>query len=95
MRSRRKSIFALSKQNAWLWGSAAAALILTTVVIEVPALANIFEFTTISLKEYGIAMGLAILIIPVVELVKAFERSAENKRIAKEEESVNRAKKRI
>ena len=76
MRSRRQSLFRLSKQNLWLWGSAALALLLTTVVIEIPALAALFEFTTISLKEYGIAMGLAILIIPIVETIKAFQRAA-------------------
>ena len=76
MRSRRQSLFSLSKQNLWLWGSAAMALLLTTVVIEIPALAALFEFTTISLKEYGIAMGLAILIIPIVEIVKAFQRAS-------------------
>ena len=55
---------------------AAAALLLTTVVIEVPALARLFEFATISWREYGIAMGLAFLIIPIVEIVKAFQRAA-------------------
>lgn len=80
MRSRRHSIFTLSKQNLWLWGSAFAALLLTTAVIEIPALARIFEFTTISLKEYGIAMGLAVLIIPIVEIVKAIQRGAEKRR---------------
>ena len=95
MRSRRKSIFSLSRQNLWLWGSAFAALLLTTVVIEVPALAEIFEFTTISWKEYGIAMGFAILIIPIVEIVKLVRRAAENSRRQKEEESINRAKQRI
>ena len=76
MRSRRQSIFKLNKQNGWLWGSAAVAMLLTTTVIEIPALARLFEFTTISLREYGIAMGLAILIIPIVEIVKAFQRAA-------------------
>ncbi len=76
MRSRRQSLFTLSRQNKWLWGSAAAALLLTTVVIEVPELARLFEFATISWKEYGIAMGLAFLIIPIVEIVKAFQRAA-------------------
>ena len=76
MRSRRQSLFKLSKQNLWLWGSAAMALLLTTVVIEIPALAALFEFTTISMKEYGIAMGLAILIIPIVEIVKVFQRAS-------------------
>ena len=92
MRSRRKSIFSLSRQNIWLWGSGLAALVLTSVVIEVPALAKIFEFTPIDLKEYAIAMGLAIMIIPIVEIVKAFQRAVENKRKAKEEEAENRAK---
>ncbi len=76
MRSRRQSIFTLSRQNKWLWGSAAAALLLTTVVIEVPALARLFEFATISWKEYGVAMGLAFLIIPIVEIVKVFQRAS-------------------
>ena len=76
MRSRRQSLFTLSKQNLWLWGSAAMALLLTTVVIEIPALAELFEFTPISMKEYGIAMGLAILIIPIVEIIKAFQRAS-------------------
>ena len=76
MRSRRQSLFKLTKQNLWLWGSAAMALLLTTVVIEIPALAALFEFTTISMKEYGIAMGLAILIIPIVEIVKVFQRAS-------------------
>ena len=55
-------------------GSALAALLLTTAVIEIPALAALFEFSTISLKEYGVAMGLAFVIIPVVEIVKVFQR---------------------
>ena len=74
MRSRRQSIFSLTKQNMWLWGSAVAALILTSVVIEVPFLAKLFEFSTISIKEYAVAMALAFLIIPTVEIVKVFQR---------------------
>jgi Ca2+-transporting ATPase len=74
MRSRRRSIFTLSTQNKWLWGSGLLALLLTTVVIEVPALAKLFEFTPISWREYGIAMGLAVLRIPIVEIVKAIQR---------------------
>ena len=40
------------------------------------ALAELFEFTPINMKEYGIAMGLAILIIPIVEIIKAFQRAS-------------------
>lgn len=80
MRSRRGSIFKLTKRNKWIWGSTVVALLLTTLVIEVPALAKIFEFTTIDLKEYAVAMGLAILIIPIVEIVKVFQRAAARKK---------------
>ena len=76
MRSRRQSLFTVTKQNMWLWGSGILALILTTTVIEIPALAKIFEFATISWREYGVAMALAFLIIPIVEIVKACQRAA-------------------
>ncbi len=94
MRSRRKSIFTLGRQNLWLWGSAGVALVLTSTVIEIPAIAAIFEFTPISLMEYGIAMGLAILIIPLVEIVKLCQRAAEKKKNEKELEMERTAKKR-
>lgn len=74
MRSRRGSIFLLKKQNIFLFGAAAIALVLTTVVIEVPFLADMFNFVEIGFKEYAIAMGLAISIIPLVEIVKLAQR---------------------
>ena len=52
------------------------SLLLTTAVLEIPFLANAFGFTPIGLEEYGIAMALAILVIPVVELVKLVQRKA-------------------
>ena len=81
MRSRRKSIFTLRKQNLFLWGAAAAALVLTTAVIYVPFLKTAFGFTSISLVEFGIALALAFAIIPLVEVVKCFQRLyAKNKK---------------
>ena len=80
MRSLHGSIFTMKKQNWWLWGAAALSLILTTVVIEVPFLANAFELAQLDLPEYGIAFGLAILIIPIVEIVKVFHRMADKKK---------------
>ena len=47
---------------------------LTTVVLEVPPIANAFGFTPVSWTEYGIALALAVLVIPVVELVKLIQR---------------------
>ena len=74
MRSRRGSIFALRTHNGFLYGAMLVSLVLTTLVIEVPFLANAFAFTPISLAEYAIALGLAVLIIPIMELVKAIQR---------------------
>lgn len=74
MRSRRSSIFTIKHQNKWLWGGAILAVTLTTMVIYVPFMRDLFGFTSIALHEYGIAMGLAFLIIPMVEIVKFIQR---------------------
>ena len=77
MRSRRKSIFSLPKQNKWLWMAFGASLVLTYLVIETPTLSKAFGFAEISGTEYGIAMLLAFSIIPIVEIYKAIMRSIE------------------
>ena len=74
MRSQRKSVFTLKGQNKVLWAAMLGSLLLTTLVIEVPFIANAFGFEPISLAEYGVAIALAILVIPVVELVKFIQR---------------------
>jgi Ca2+-transporting ATPase len=74
MRSQRHSIFTLKTQNLLLWGAMGLTLVLTTAVIYVPFLADLFEFSHISLQEYGVSVGIAFLIIPLVELVKFVQR---------------------
>ncbi len=74
MRSQRGSLFAMKHGNKTLFLAGFASFILTTMVIYVPFLATAFEFEHISLLEYGIAMGLAASIIPIVEVVKFFQR---------------------
>ncbi|NCB05858.1 MAG: cation-translocating P-type ATPase, partial [Clostridia bacterium] len=80
MRSRRNSVFRMPHQNPYLWGAMVVSFICTTAVIYVPFLANAFGFEHISLLEYGVAMGLAITIIPIIEIVKAFQRRAARKK---------------
>ena len=75
LRSQRKSVFTLKGQNWVLWAAMLGSLVLTTVVIEVGPIARAFGFTPIGLQEYGISMGLAFLVIPVVEIVKAIQRA--------------------
>ena len=79
LRSQRKSVFTLKGQNKVLWAAMLGSLALTTIVIEVGPIANAFGFTTIGLTEYGISMGLAFLVIPVVEIVKAIQRAVAKK----------------
>ena len=76
MRSRRKSVFSLKNHNKFLWGAMILSFILTTAVIYVPFLSDAFGFEHISLLEYAIAMGLAVVIIPIIELVKLVQRKA-------------------
>ena len=77
MRSRRASLFSMKKQNKWLWGAALLALILTVVVVEVPFLAEMFGFMELPIEALAWAIGLAFLIIPIMEVYKAVMRGIE------------------
>ena len=74
LRSQRNSVFSLHGQNPVLWAAMIGSLILTTAVLEAPFLANAFGFTPVGAAEYGVALCLAVLVIPVVEAVKFFQR---------------------
>ncbi len=74
MRSLHGSIFTMKGQNLWLWGAGALSLILTTAVVEIPFLNDAFELAHLDLPEYGIAFALAIMIIPIVEIIKLIQR---------------------
>jgi Ca2+-transporting ATPase len=79
MRSQRGSVFAMAaigSHNIYLYLSTFGSLILTTTVIYVPVLRSAFRFTEISMREYFTAMCLAFSIIPIVEVVKVFQRLA-------------------
>ena len=74
MRSRTRSLFSIRKQNLWLWGTLAFSLLVTAGVIFLPFLNSAFSFQPISFGEYMAALGLALLVIPVVETEKAVRR---------------------
>lgn len=76
MRSQRGSIFKLKTHNKVLWGAMLGSFVLTTLILEVPFIANLFGFTPIDWNEYLIAIALAVTVIPIVELVKFFQRAA-------------------
>ena len=74
MRSQRGSIFKLGSQNKLLWLASIGSLVATTLVCEVPFLANAFGFASVGIDEYLVAIGLGFVVIPVVEIVKLIQR---------------------
>ena len=80
LRSLHGSLFAMKKQNLWLWGAAAVSFVLVTVVVEVPFLANAFSLARLDHQEYGIAFLLALTIIPIEEVIKVFLRRKDRKK---------------
>ena len=80
MRSQRGSLFTIGTRNWALLGSSLAALLLTTLVCYVPFIAAAFDFTSVEFNEYIIAIGLGFLVIPIVEIVKLFQRLAAKKK---------------
>ncbi len=76
MRFQRRSIFSSRSHNKVLWAAMLGSLLITTLVLEVGPIADAFGFTPVGWAEYGIALALAVLVIPVVELVKFFQRRA-------------------
>lgn len=75
MRSQRGSLFTMKSHNKLLYIASAASLVLTTAVIYIPVVNDWFKFKALSITEYAIAMGLAFMMIPVVELVKFIQRA--------------------
>ena len=73
MRSIHKSIFRIKGQNKFLLLAMVASFVCTTAVIYIPFLANAFGFEHISLIEYTISIVLALLVFPIVEIVKKIQ----------------------
>ena len=79
LRSRRHSIFTIKNQNKFLWGAMFISLFLTTFVIYTPGISQAFGFEHISFIEYIVALLLAFTVIPIVELVKLYQRKHNSK----------------
>ncbi len=80
MRSLHGSIFTIKGQNIWLWGAGLLSLLLTSLVVLIPPVAEIFSMVGVGLDEYLIALGLGFTIIPIVEIIKLFGRLISRKK---------------
>ena len=76
MRSLRGSVFTMHSRNLALLGSIALSFVLTVPVMLLPALRKVFSLTALTGMQYLWALLLAAAIVPIVEIVKAFQRSA-------------------
>ena len=76
MRSRRVSLFAQPRQNKWLWATLVFSLAMTAAVVFIPPLQKVFSFAQVGGLGYLIAMGIAILVIPLVEVIKLIRRKS-------------------
>ncbi len=74
MRSLRGSIFVIKRQNLWLWGAGILSALLTSLVVLIDPIANIFGMVALGGKEFIISIALGFSIIPLVELVKLITR---------------------
>ena len=80
MRSRRGSIFSLKTRNLFLYAAMLLSFLLTAAVLEIPALAAAFDLAQIGFAGYAAALALAVLIMPIMEVVKAIQRRREKRR---------------
>ncbi|HEX2947529.1 MAG TPA: cation-translocating P-type ATPase [Clostridia bacterium] len=70
LRSRTSSIFRLKTRNIYLTGAMILSLVLAISVIYIPGINTVFNLTALPAGSFIAAMGLAVAIIPVVELIK-------------------------
>ena len=79
MRSQRGSSIGMvfkGQHNFALYGAMIGSLLLTTAVVEIDFLSELFGFAHLPFEAYAISLGLAFLIIPIVEIVKFFQRKS-------------------
>lgn len=74
MRSQEESIFKMKTRNLLLLGSFVLSAVFTLAVIYIPFLNNLFELSSINLKELAVSFGLAFMIVPIVEIYKFIGR---------------------
>lgn len=74
LRSSINSIFFVKAHNKYLLLAMLASFMLTLTVIYIPGLNTIFQLTALPLANLIIAIGIAMLIIPIVEIEKLISR---------------------
>ena len=79
MRSMDKSLLSIKGHNRFLYFTLIGAFLLTVCVLYIPFLSNAFGFEHISLMEFCVALLMAFMIIPIVEIQKLVQRKIRKK----------------
>ena len=79
MRSLKNSIFSIKGQNKMLWLAGCVSFVLSTILVTVKPIAEVFSLMKLSIEQYFIAIGIAFMVIPVVEIVKLICRIVKKK----------------
>lgn len=82
LRSSINSLFAVKSQNKYLLLAMVLSFVLTMAVIYIPGLNTVFKLTALPLVNFVEAFGVALLIIPAVEIEKAISRTGMKNRTA-------------
>lgn len=81
LRSQRNSLFARNMFNNKLLNiSFLIGAVLVVAVVLIPQVIEVFGGTTLTLGEWGVSLGMSLLIVPLVELQKAIERAVDRKK---------------
>lgn len=80
LRSSTHSIFTLKTRNKFLLLAMVASFVLTVCVIYLPGVNTVFKLTALSGRNFLIAIGLALSIIPIVEVEKVISRAIDRRR---------------
>ena len=75
MRSLKGSIFTMKSHNKMLIGSIILSFVLMALILFIPVFREIFSLTSLSGLNYLWSVLVAAAIVPIVEIVKAFQRA--------------------
>jgi len=81
MRTRQSLLSINPFSNPYLVAALFAGIILQAGVATIPAVANIFRVVPLTLEQWGIVLGLAIMPIIIIELQKWWTNAAKLPRI--------------
>jgi len=90
LRSQRNSLFAGNPfGNKYINGSFIIGVVLTLIVVLIPGLNTVFGTAQLKWDDWLIAIGVAVMIIPCVEIQKLIERAIEKNKHKKAEAAAN------